>query len=247
MVGDVHLSPPLLFEFYSLLPFPAFLGKLYSPHLLVPKVPKMSKLGHPIPLLLKPFLFWCAVLYCWTQMLLLCPLLCSTTQINIKLNSSNCTVSKMQISTSLHILKKLPRFSCLNLLYFSVHSPFFTYPVWSSCCSAEILNSYYTLHYWQQFSYFWWNRNNAWMINWSEWPWTYYSSMQVFMLPKIWWWSRNICIARHTGSLLTHPCKVFCLCLSQSSAGHVSAIISVLSHPTLLAMTKQSLSHYVIL
>lgn len=122
-------SPSLLFEFYSLLPFPAFLGKLYSPHLLVPEVHKMSKLGHPIPLLLKPFLFWCAVLYCWTQVLLLCPLLCSTTQINIKLNSSNCTVSKMQISTSLHILKKLPRFSCLNLLYFSVHSPFLTYLV----------------------------------------------------------------------------------------------------------------------
>lgn len=110
------------FWVYSLLSFLASLGKLYSPHLPVLEVHKISKMGHPIPLLLKPFPCWCAILSSWTQAPLLCLLSCCKAQINIKLQSSSCTFSKMQkISTSpLHILKKLPQFTCLNILYFSV-------------------------------------------------------------------------------------------------------------------------------
>ena len=65
-------------------------------------------MGHPTPLLFKPFLCWCAIVSSWTQVPLICPLLCRMTQISIKLQSKNCTFSKTQkISTSfLHFMKQ---------------------------------------------------------------------------------------------------------------------------------------------
>lgn len=68
------LSPSLLFWVYSLLPFLASLGKPYSPHWLVLEGHKTSKMGHPIALLLKPFLCWCDILSSWVQVPLLCSL-----------------------------------------------------------------------------------------------------------------------------------------------------------------------------